>query len=388
MTAASGARAADAHLRSDPEPGRRRAGRCPGARGRAAQGARAEIPARSHRRRPRRSTALARRIPISSRRWAAPTTPSSYGGRVHLFVTGPAGDAGDSGAGSCRANTRATTARRSPRSFRRFSGDFYAIDPMLFSPAEVIVTAIDSGESFHAGPRRSEAARCLVRLTRSRSSRRTALRSWRSSSTARDWHAPRCRRRSPHAGCVRSRSACSVWHRDHEHVRARHRRVRRAPARRRARALDVRRHFEAVTRRLGILHALRENGVRSGTMRRAIERCVDKSMTTFLLARAGLPTPADLGGRMRTRPRKRSCGARARRAAGAEAAVRLAGARPEADPDSGRAAPRGGGGGRLLPAAFVGDRGQRRLPRFPPLRHRAAVSSPPWRGTPPAGSPM
>ena len=35
--------------------------------------------------------------------------------------------------------------------FNRFHGDFYAIDPMLFSPAEVIVTAIDSGASFHAG---------------------------------------------------------------------------------------------------------------------------------------------------------------------------------------------------------------------------------------------
>ena len=35
--------------------------------------------------------------------------------------------------------------------FKRFKGDFYAIDPMLFSPAEVIVTAIESGESFHAG---------------------------------------------------------------------------------------------------------------------------------------------------------------------------------------------------------------------------------------------
>ena len=31
------------------------------------------------------------------------------------------------------------------------NGDFYAIDPMLFSPAEVIVTALDTGESFHRG---------------------------------------------------------------------------------------------------------------------------------------------------------------------------------------------------------------------------------------------
>jgi RimK family alpha-L-glutamate ligase len=50
--------------------------------------------------------------------------------------------------------------------------------------------------------------------------------------------------------------------------------------------------FEAVTLRLGILHALRELGVLVCNDARAIERCVDKSMTSFLLARAGIPTPA------------------------------------------------------------------------------------------------
>jgi tetrahydromethanopterin:alpha-L-glutamate ligase len=50
--------------------------------------------------------------------------------------------------------------------------------------------------------------------------------------------------------------------------------------------------FEAVTLRLGILHALRELGVRVWNDARAIERCVDKSMTSFLMARAGIPTPA------------------------------------------------------------------------------------------------
>jgi tetrahydromethanopterin:alpha-L-glutamate ligase len=49
--------------------------------------------------------------------------------------------------------------------------------------------------------------------------------------------------------------------------------------------------FEAVTLRLGILHALREVGVSVWNDARAIERCVDKSTTSFLLARAGLPTP-------------------------------------------------------------------------------------------------
>jgi RimK family alpha-L-glutamate ligase len=49
--------------------------------------------------------------------------------------------------------------------------------------------------------------------------------------------------------------------------------------------------FEVVTMRLGILHALRELGVMVWNDARAIERCVDKSMTSFLLAQAGIPTP-------------------------------------------------------------------------------------------------
>jgi tetrahydromethanopterin:alpha-L-glutamate ligase len=49
--------------------------------------------------------------------------------------------------------------------------------------------------------------------------------------------------------------------------------------------------FEAITKRLGVLHALAELGVVVWNDARAIERCVDKSMTSFLLARAGVPTP-------------------------------------------------------------------------------------------------
>lgn len=49
--------------------------------------------------------------------------------------------------------------------------------------------------------------------------------------------------------------------------------------------------FEQVTLRLGILHALRECGVPVYNDARAIERSVDKSMTSFLLHRAGVPTP-------------------------------------------------------------------------------------------------
>ncbi len=49
--------------------------------------------------------------------------------------------------------------------------------------------------------------------------------------------------------------------------------------------------FEQVTLRLGVLHALGLLGVTVINTAQAIERCVDKSMTGFLLARAGLPTP-------------------------------------------------------------------------------------------------
>lgn len=49
--------------------------------------------------------------------------------------------------------------------------------------------------------------------------------------------------------------------------------------------------FEQVTKRLGVLHALREVGVRVYNDARAAERCVDKSTTSFLLHRAGVPTP-------------------------------------------------------------------------------------------------
>ncbi len=49
--------------------------------------------------------------------------------------------------------------------------------------------------------------------------------------------------------------------------------------------------FEQVTLRLGLLHALHDLGVPVCNDARAIERCVDKSTTTFLLSRAGVPTP-------------------------------------------------------------------------------------------------
>jgi tetrahydromethanopterin:alpha-L-glutamate ligase len=49
--------------------------------------------------------------------------------------------------------------------------------------------------------------------------------------------------------------------------------------------------LEQVVLRLDVLHALRELGVPVYNDARAIERSVDKAMTSFLLHRAGVPTP-------------------------------------------------------------------------------------------------
>lgn len=49
--------------------------------------------------------------------------------------------------------------------------------------------------------------------------------------------------------------------------------------------------FEQVTKRLAVLHALRALGVPVYNEARAIERSVDKGMTTLLLHAAGIPTP-------------------------------------------------------------------------------------------------
>lgn len=73
-----------------------------------------------------------------------------YGGRVQLFVTGPADEA-RALAQALPSSTSRDFGAPFAETFKRFNGDFYAIDPMLFSPAEVIVTALDAGASFHAG---------------------------------------------------------------------------------------------------------------------------------------------------------------------------------------------------------------------------------------------
>jgi methenyltetrahydromethanopterin cyclohydrolase len=73
-----------------------------------------------------------------------------FAGRVQLFVSGPAGEA-RALAEQLPSRSSRDYGRPFAETFKRFKGDFYAIDPMLFAPADVIVTAIDTGESFHGG---------------------------------------------------------------------------------------------------------------------------------------------------------------------------------------------------------------------------------------------
>jgi len=69
--------------------------------------------------------------------------------------------------------------------------------------------------------------------------------------------------------------------------------------------------LEAITMRLGVLHALEALGVLLVNSARAIERCTDKAMASFLLAQAGLPTPETFAAQTLAQARaiaRRECG--------------------------------------------------------------------------------
>jgi methenyltetrahydromethanopterin cyclohydrolase len=73
-----------------------------------------------------------------------------FAGQVHLFVTGPASEARVL-ADQLPSKASRDYGRPFAEIFKAFKGDFYAIDPMLFSPAKITVTALETGESFHSG---------------------------------------------------------------------------------------------------------------------------------------------------------------------------------------------------------------------------------------------
>ena len=73
-----------------------------------------------------------------------------FAGQVQLFVTGPASEA-RSLAGKLPSKASRDYGRPFAEIFKAVKGDFYAIDPMLFSPAKITVTALETGESFQSG---------------------------------------------------------------------------------------------------------------------------------------------------------------------------------------------------------------------------------------------
>lgn len=73
-----------------------------------------------------------------------------YGGDVQLFVRGPADAAKDLAARLPSLASR-DYGRPFAEIFNGYDCDFYKVDPLLFSPARVTVTALDHGLSFTAG---------------------------------------------------------------------------------------------------------------------------------------------------------------------------------------------------------------------------------------------
>jgi methenyltetrahydromethanopterin cyclohydrolase len=75
-----------------------------------------------------------------------------FGGQVHLFVSGE-----DAAARTLAQQLPASASRDYGKPFAEIfkacEYDFYRIDPMLFAPAEVLVTALESGKTYRSGGR-------------------------------------------------------------------------------------------------------------------------------------------------------------------------------------------------------------------------------------------
>jgi methenyltetrahydromethanopterin cyclohydrolase len=73
-----------------------------------------------------------------------------FAGQVQLYVQGE-DDAAKQLAGQLPSSASEDYGRPFAEVFKAYEYDFFKIDPMLFSPAKIVVTALDSGRSFHAG---------------------------------------------------------------------------------------------------------------------------------------------------------------------------------------------------------------------------------------------
>ena len=75
-----------------------------------------------------------------------------YGGMVQLFVDCSDEEAEDL-ANKMPSNTSSDYGRPFGEIFKAYEYDFFKIDPMLFSPAKVIITNTKTGNSYSAGER-------------------------------------------------------------------------------------------------------------------------------------------------------------------------------------------------------------------------------------------
>lgn len=73
-----------------------------------------------------------------------------FAGQVHLFVKGEDAVA-EKLAHDLPSSTSRDYGKPFAQIFKEYDYDFFKIDPMLFSPANVMVTAVESGRTFHAG---------------------------------------------------------------------------------------------------------------------------------------------------------------------------------------------------------------------------------------------
>ncbi len=73
-----------------------------------------------------------------------------FGGQVHLYVDASSNDAAKL-ARDLPSNTSPDYGRPFAEIFKSVNYDFYKLDPMLFSPARVTVSSLETGRSFQAG---------------------------------------------------------------------------------------------------------------------------------------------------------------------------------------------------------------------------------------------
>jgi methenyltetrahydromethanopterin cyclohydrolase len=73
-----------------------------------------------------------------------------FAGQVHLFVKG-SDEAAEKLAKELPSSTSKDYGKPFAEIFKEYEYDFFKVDAMLFSPASVIVTAVESGKSFRAG---------------------------------------------------------------------------------------------------------------------------------------------------------------------------------------------------------------------------------------------